>query len=130
MVIRIPRLSSDLPGYSLLGLGDIVLPGLLVAFTRMADLRLGLRLPRGYFIPILAGAASTHPPVHASRASSLHHNPRVSVLIIRFYMELEGVRILCCGWVEEGGVYLTESHTLSLFALQDMGQGLCSPTLR
>lgn len=55
MVIRIPRLSSDLPGYSLLGLGDIVLPGLLVAFTRMADLRLGLRLPRGYFIPILAG---------------------------------------------------------------------------
>mmetsp|Transcript_10247 Transcript_10247/g.26088 ORF Transcript_10247/g.26088 Transcript_10247/m.26088 type:complete len:574 (+) Transcript_10247:269-1990(+) len=55
MVIRVPRLFSDLPGYSLLGLGDIVLPGLLVAFTRLADLRLGLLWPRGYFAPVLTG---------------------------------------------------------------------------
>lgn len=44
MVLRVPKMSDALGGYGVLGLGDIFLPGLLLAFARRFDLR---RLARG-----------------------------------------------------------------------------------
>ncbi len=43
------------PAISMLGLGDVVLPGLLVALTRRHDLHAGLHAIKGYFLPCLAG---------------------------------------------------------------------------
>mgnify|MGYP001807157777 CR=1 FL=1 len=43
MLLRVPHFGfGGLAGYSLLGFGDVILPGLLVAYTRRADLDLGL----------------------------------------------------------------------------------------
>ena len=43
MLLTVPRLNSPLGGYSLLGYGDVVLPGLLIAFTLRRDLWARLR---------------------------------------------------------------------------------------
>lgn len=48
IAIMIPRVFSDY--YSLLGLGDIVLPGIYLCFLFRFDLRNGLSVKRGYFI--------------------------------------------------------------------------------
>ena len=37
MLLKMPRFSDELGGYSLLGLGDIALPGLFVSFTLRFD---------------------------------------------------------------------------------------------
>ncbi|KAG2440711.1 hypothetical protein HXX76_003568 [Chlamydomonas incerta] len=43
MLLRVPHFGfGGLGGYSLLGFGDVILPGLLVAYTRRTDLDLGL----------------------------------------------------------------------------------------
>ncbi|PNG62252.1 Signal peptide peptidase-like 2, partial [Tetrabaena socialis] len=56
MLLRVPHFGfAGLGGYSLLGFGDIILPGLLVAYTRRLDLDLGLSLLRSYF-PYCAAA--------------------------------------------------------------------------
>mmetsp|Transcript_28552 Transcript_28552/g.68034 ORF Transcript_28552/g.68034 Transcript_28552/m.68034 type:complete len:160 (+) Transcript_28552:1643-2122(+) len=55
MVLRVPKFNSPFPGYSILGLGDIVLPGILVAFARTVDALKGRTLLRGYFAPLVSG---------------------------------------------------------------------------
>ncbi|KIY95705.1 signal peptide peptidase-like 2B [Monoraphidium neglectum] len=58
MLLRVPRLQGPpiaRGGYSMLGFGDIILPGLLVALMRRVDIDLRLPWPRGYFLPALAG---------------------------------------------------------------------------
>lgn len=57
MLLRVPRLSGpqvSRGGYSMLGFGDIILPGLLVALTRRLDVERRAPWPRGYFAPCLA----------------------------------------------------------------------------
>ncbi|GBF97873.1 signal peptide peptidase-like [Raphidocelis subcapitata] len=57
MLLRVPRLSGPpiaRGGYSMLGFGDVILPGLLVALTRRIDVDARLPWPRGYFLPALA----------------------------------------------------------------------------
>ncbi|KAI8468656.1 MAG: signal peptide peptidase-like protein [Monoraphidium minutum] len=57
MLLRVPRLQGPpiaRGGYSMLGFGDIILPGLLVALMRRTDISLRLPWPRGYFAPSLA----------------------------------------------------------------------------
>ena len=58
MLLTIPPL-LHIPGhsYSLLGFGDIVLPGLLGVYTRTWDLRQQLSAFHSYFWPCLAGYA-------------------------------------------------------------------------
>jgi len=56
MLLRVPRLSGPpiaRGGYSMLGFGDVILPGLLVALMRRIDGDLRLPWPRGYFVPAL-----------------------------------------------------------------------------
>jgi hypothetical protein len=53
MLIRFPRLNDELGGYSLLGLGDIALPGLFVSYMLRFDYKHKLRGLKGYF-PIVA----------------------------------------------------------------------------
>lgn len=55
MVLRLPHIQDKLGGYSILGLGDIALPGLLVSFLYRFDQRWGLRTTDGYFLPISIG---------------------------------------------------------------------------
>ena len=60
MLLRVPRLSGPpiVHGYSLLGFGDVILPGLLVALTRCMDLKSGAVWYRGYFAPAVVGYGS------------------------------------------------------------------------
>eukprot|EP00798_Chlamydomonas_sp_ICE-L_P005127 gene5127-34933_t len=58
MLLRVPRLVyRELGGYSMLGYGDVILPGILVAYTRRLDI--DLHLPScsfgNYFIPTCLG---------------------------------------------------------------------------
>ena len=43
------------PGYSMLGFGDIILPGLFAAYTRRLDVDQRLPLVHGYFLPTCVG---------------------------------------------------------------------------
>ena len=61
MLLRVPRLSGPAVargGYSMLGYGDVIIPGLLVAFARRADAEARAPWPRGYFAPALAAYAA------------------------------------------------------------------------
>jgi len=57
MLIRLPRFSDELHGYSLLGLGDIALPGLFISFLLRYDYRCGLAgfHLRSYFVLSVIG---------------------------------------------------------------------------
>ncbi len=56
MLLRVPRMSSPLlGGYSMLGFGDIILPGLLVAYCRRLDVDSRASLAAGYFLPTVVG---------------------------------------------------------------------------
>eukprot|EP00904_Undaria_pinnatifida_P002749 jgi/Undpi1/12475/HiC_scaffold_5.g02146.m1 len=57
MLLEIPRLWDYTGGYAMLGLGDIVIPGLLLSFAHRYDVSVGLRLSRGYFVYMVAGYA-------------------------------------------------------------------------
>lgn len=56
MLIIVPSFFG-LPGYTMLGFGDIVLPGLLIVYTRLCDHATALQQPtkltsfQGYFVP-------------------------------------------------------------------------------
>ena len=62
MLVIIPYFWG-LPGYTMLGFGDIVLPGLLIVYTRIQDLASQLQsggvsqtlLRHGYFLPAVVG---------------------------------------------------------------------------
>lgn len=57
MLLRVPWLSgpSILRGYSLLGFGDVILPGILVALTKRMDIDSSARWHSGYFLPAVLG---------------------------------------------------------------------------
>ncbi|KAF5840585.1 signal peptide peptidase-domain-containing protein [Dunaliella salina] len=59
MLLLIPALGKErqLGGYTMLGYGDIVLPGLLVAFLYRLDLDKHANLVQGYFLPSCFGYA-------------------------------------------------------------------------
>ncbi|CAN0017698.1 unnamed protein product [Scytosiphon promiscuus] len=57
MLLQLPRMWDYTGGYAMLGLGDIVIPGLLLSFAHRYDLSVGLRLSRGYFVFMVAGYA-------------------------------------------------------------------------
>eukprot|EP00850_Spirogloea_muscicola_P009409 SM000052S17801 [mRNA] locus=s52:650058:653604:- [translate_table: standard] len=57
MLLKVPRLHDPWGGYSILGFGDVVLPGLLVAFTLRYDYEQRHSLLRGYFLPTMSGYA-------------------------------------------------------------------------
>ncbi|KAL0464811.1 UNVERIFIED_CONTAM: Signal peptide peptidase-like 4 [Sesamum latifolium] len=50
MLLKIPRMFDPWGGYSIIGFGDIILPGLLVAFSLRYDWLSKKRLKEGYFL--------------------------------------------------------------------------------
>ncbi|KAK7394759.1 hypothetical protein VNO78_15297 [Psophocarpus tetragonolobus] len=50
MLLKIPRLFDPWGGYSIIGFGDIILPGLLVAFSLRYDWLAKKKLKEGYFL--------------------------------------------------------------------------------
>nr|GEV69475.1 signal peptide peptidase-lik 4 [Tanacetum cinerariifolium] len=50
MLLKIPRMFDPWGGYSIIGFGDIILPGLLVAFSLRHDWLSNKRLRAGYFL--------------------------------------------------------------------------------
>ena len=57
MLLRLPRLQDELYGSTMLGLGDIALPGLLVSFLLRFDYHRGYGWARGYFLWAALGYA-------------------------------------------------------------------------
>ncbi|CAM9516340.1 unnamed protein product [Ascophyllum nodosum] len=57
MLLELPRLWDYTGGYAMLGLGDIVIPGLLLSFAHRYDVSAGLRFAKGYFVFMVAGYA-------------------------------------------------------------------------
>ncbi|CBJ48823.1 putative growth-on protein GRO10 [Ectocarpus siliculosus] len=57
MLLELPRLWDYTGGYAMLGLGDIVIPGLLLSFAHRYDLSVGLHWGKGYFVFMVAGYA-------------------------------------------------------------------------
>ena len=57
MLLRLPRLQDELGGYTMLGLGDIALPGLLVSYLLRFDYQMGYGWLRGYFGMSVVGYA-------------------------------------------------------------------------
>jgi len=50
MLIRLPRINDDFGGYSMLGLGDMALPGLLVSFLLRFDYSRNLSGMKSYYL--------------------------------------------------------------------------------
>lgn len=57
MLLVLPRLGDYVGGFTMLGLGDIILPGLLVAFAARYDRATGVAPGRGYFRAMVIGYA-------------------------------------------------------------------------
>lgn len=57
MLLLIPRINDYQLGDVMLGLGDIVLPGLLLSFAVRYDTAMNLKLTRGFFLYIMIGYA-------------------------------------------------------------------------
>jgi signal peptide peptidase-like protein 2B len=57
MLLTLPRIGDYQGGSTMLGLGDIILPGLLVAFAARYDRASGVPLCRGYFRLMVLGYA-------------------------------------------------------------------------
>ncbi|CAM9743448.1 unnamed protein product, partial [Phaeothamnion confervicola] len=55
MLLQLPRIGDYLGGYVMLGLGDIVLPGLLLSFAHRYDIAAQLPPWRGYFPYMVSG---------------------------------------------------------------------------
>ena len=61
LLLKVPQLSKDIlsqctsPKYSLLGFGDIIVPGFLVCFAHSFDIYNGETRRRPYFISTLIG---------------------------------------------------------------------------
>ncbi len=58
MLLVLPRLGDYMGGFTMLGLGDIILPGLLVAFAARYDRATGVPLTRGFFRAMVLGYAA------------------------------------------------------------------------
>jgi signal peptide peptidase-like protein 2B len=72
MVLEVPQLGvpGSNPAVEILGLGDVALPGLLVALALRWDLRAGLGLRRGYFLPAAASYGAGLAVTYAALALS------------------------------------------------------------
>lgn len=57
MLLKVPRIGNPFGGYSLLGLGDIALPGLLVSFLLRFDMKRHIPWTKGYFLISVVGYA-------------------------------------------------------------------------
>ena len=57
MLLRLPRFNDELHGVTMLGLGDVALPGLLVSLLLRFDYHRGLGWKKGYFVPVVVGYA-------------------------------------------------------------------------
>jgi len=55
LLLRFPRISDELGGYSLLGLGDIALPGLFISYLLRFDYSRHVRIFEGYFALSMVG---------------------------------------------------------------------------
>ena len=56
MLLTVPNMrGGPYAGYSVLGFGDIVLPGLLLVYARIFDLRHRAGICGGYFLPAAVG---------------------------------------------------------------------------
>lgn len=51
MLLKIPRLFDYMGGYAMLGLGDIVIPGLLLSFAHRYDVSVSFRYPLKTVVP-------------------------------------------------------------------------------
>ena len=72
MLLAFPRASLGTnPGYSILGLGDVVLPGLLAAFAARWDAARGVGWAQGYAVPCCAAYAAGLVATWAALAASL-----------------------------------------------------------
>lgn len=55
MLLKIPRIFDPWGGYSIIGFGDIILPGLLISFAKRFDVATKKTLRNGYFLWLLIG---------------------------------------------------------------------------
>ena len=55
MLLRLPRVQDELGGQTMLGLGDIALPGLLISFLLRFDWQMGYGWLRGYYLLSVVG---------------------------------------------------------------------------
>jgi len=66
MLLKIPRMFDPWGGYSIIGFGDILLPGLLIAFALRNDWAAKKTLQSGYFfwsmVAYGSGNISLYPP--------------------------------------------------------------------
>ncbi|MBA0789461.1 hypothetical protein Gotri_000011 [Gossypium trilobum] len=53
MLLKIPRMFDPWVGYSIIGFGDILLPGLLIAFSLRYDWLANKTLRAGYFLWVM-----------------------------------------------------------------------------
>jgi signal peptide peptidase-like 2B len=75
MLLEVPQNGPGTnPAYSMLGLGDVVLPGLLVALCRRFDLASSFSLLKGYFLPCTIGYCAGLGATYAALAISLFGN--------------------------------------------------------
>ncbi|XP_023534333.1 signal peptide peptidase-like 2 [Cucurbita pepo subsp. pepo] len=58
MLLKIPRMFDPWGGYSIIGFGDILLPGLIVAFSLRYDWLANKTLRAGYFLPAMLAYGS------------------------------------------------------------------------
>lgn len=58
MLLKIPRIFDPWGGYSIIGIGDILLPGLLISFAKRFDAATKKNLRNGYFLWLLVGYGS------------------------------------------------------------------------
>ncbi|CAI7907774.1 unnamed protein product [Closterium sp. NIES-54] len=57
MLLKVPHITDPWGGYSVLGFGDVVLPGLLIVFTRRYDCITKKMGMDGYYLPAIIGYA-------------------------------------------------------------------------
>ena len=60
MLLLLPRIDDYTGGYTMLGLGDIVLPGLLVAFACRYDVARGARIPYNFILMVRCLISHSH----------------------------------------------------------------------
>ncbi|GKD69657.1 signal peptide peptidase-like protein 4 isoform X1, partial [Tanacetum coccineum] len=71
MLLKIPRMFDPWGGYSIIGFGDIILPGLLVAFSLRYDWLSNKSLRAGYFLwTMIAYGLVTHEVCSAAHGSA------------------------------------------------------------
>ena len=95
MVLRLPRLQDEMAGVTILGLGDVALPGLLVSLLLRFDYHLGLGWARGYFMPVVVGYAVGLGLTYVAMAAMRKGQPALLYLVpctLYFVLALAGWR--------------------------------------